>query len=181
MNSLRTKTVSAGIATAFAVAGIAAAVGTPLTSFASPADGSDCRAGYTPLFNGTVLRCSKDVPFGNVKLVCADSQYPTYVVRSGNTNDQDVCAHNNVNIDTKGPLPPQKGNWQYATIDQTAVDNEITQMVQTEATALGLQTSEVQWIANLPIGPQVGQNLGVGGRDLVSYNGHFATYPVKVK
>jgi len=180
MNSLRTKLLSSGIATAFAVAGLAAAIGTPLTSFASPNDGDACRAGYTPNFNGTVLTCRKDVPFGKVNLVCADSKFPTYVVRdkNGTGNDQDVCARNGVFIATTGPLPGS-GDFRYATIDTTAVNNEITKMVQTEATALGLQTSEVEWNSNLPIGPQVGQNSGAGGKDAVQYNGHFSTYAVK--
>jgi hypothetical protein len=180
MNSLKTKALYSGIATAFAVAGLAAAIGTPLTGFASPNDGDACRAGYTPNFNGTVLTCRKDVPFGKVNLVCANSKFPTYVIRSGNGtgNDKDVCARSGVNIASAGPLPA-KGDYDYATIDRTAVDSEITKMVQDEATALGLQISGVEWNANNAAGPLVGENSGAGGKDAVVYNGHFSTYPVK--
>jgi hypothetical protein len=180
MQSLNIKALSSGVATAFAVVGLAAAIGTPLTSNASPNDGSACRAGYSPTFNGTVLTCRKDVPFGRVNLVCANSKFPNYVIRSGNGtgNDKDVCARNGVTISSAGPLPA-KGDFEYATIDQNAVNSEITKMAQTEASALGLQASDVEWNANNPAGPQVGENSGVGGKDAVAYNGHFSTYPVK--
>jgi hypothetical protein len=180
MYSLRTKALSAGLASAFAVVGLAGAIGTPVSSFASPNDGSACRAGYSPTFSGTALTCRKDVDFGRVNLVCANSKFPNYVIRSGNGtgNDKDVCARNGVTISSAGPLPA-KGDFDYATVDQNAVNNEITKMVQDEAAALGLQTSEVEWNANNPAGPLVGENSGVGGKDAVAYKGHFSTYAVK--
>jgi hypothetical protein len=180
MNSLKTKALFSGIASAFAVAGLAGAIGAPLTSFASPNDGDACRAGYLPNFNGTALTCRKDVDFGRVNLVCANSKFPNYVIRSGNGagNDKDVCARNNVTISSAGPLPAT-GDFDYATVDQNAVNAEITKMVLAEATALGLQTSEVEWNANNPAGPLVGENSGVGGKDAVVYKGHFSTYAVK--
>jgi hypothetical protein len=120
------------------------------------------------------------VDFGRVNLVCANAKFPDYVIRSGNGtgNDKDVCARNNVTISSAGPLPA-KGDFDYATVDQNAVNNEITKMVQTEAAALGLQTSEVEWNSNNPAGPLVGENSGAGGKDAVAYKGHFSTFAVK--
>ena len=180
MNSPQVRPLASVLASAFVVAGLAAAIGTPLTSLASPNDGSGCNKGYSPVFNGTVLTCRKDVPFGRVDLKCANSKFPTYVIRSGNGagNDKDVCARSGVNIASAGPLPA-KGDYEYAAIDSTSVDNEIAKMVQDEATALGVKTSDVEWNANNPAGPQVGENNGVGGKDAVTYNGHFSTYPVR--
>src|SRR5882757_1873765 len=159
MNSLKTKALSSGIASAFAVAGLAAAIGTPLTSFASPNDGSGCRTGYSPTFNGTVLTCKKDADFasGKVKLVCANPKFPFYVTRSGNGagNDKDICGRpksSHVEYNSTGPLP-LNSDFEYATVDRNAVDQEIARMAQAEASALGLQTSEVEWNSNNPAGP----------------------------
>lgn len=184
MKTLKTPLVTRSIIAAAVIGAIAAAAGTASAAtpdrLGTPNDGMVCRAGYAPEFDGKALKCKKDVDFGKVKLVCANSKFPNYVIRSGNGigNDKDVCARNGVTISSNGPLPG-KGDFDYATIDQGAVDKEITKMVQAEATALGLQTSEVEWTANLPVGPQIGENKGPGGEDAVVYAGHFNTFPIK--
>jgi hypothetical protein len=184
MKTLKTLLVTKSIIAAAAIGGIVATAGTASAAtgnqLGTPNDGMVCRSGYTPSFSGTALTCRKEVDFGNVSPVCANLKFPNYVIRSGNGvgNDKDVCAHSNVFIPSNGALPG-KGDFDYVTINQSDVDKEITKMVQAEATALGLQTSEVEWTANLPIGPQVGENKGKGGKDAVVYGGHFNTFPIK--
>ena len=103
MKSRKTLLLSRSIATAFAVAGITATIGTPLAGFAAtpnqlgtPNDGMVCRGGYTPNFNGTSLKCSKiDTPNLAVPLTCDDPQFPKYVVRGpapGTPDGLDVCS-----------------------------------------------------------------------------------------
>ncbi len=181
MKTLKTLLVTKSIIAVAAIGAIAAASG-PASANApnTPNDGMACRAGYTPDFNGTALKCKKDVDLGKVKPVCANSKFPNYVIRSGNGagNDKDVCARNGVTIPSNGPLPG-KGDFDYVTSDRSAVDKEITKMVQAEATALGLQTSEVEWSAKSAAGPQISENKGPGGEDTVVYPGYFYTFAVK--
>lgn len=174
------KSVIAALGAIAAAAGTASAAQITPNQLGTPNDGMVCRTAYSPSFDGTALHCKKDVDLGKVKPVCANSKFPNYVIRSGNGagNDKDVCARNGVSIPSNGALPG-KGDFEYVTIDQSAVDKEITRMVQAEATALGLSTSEVEWNANLPIGAQIGENKGPGGEDRVVYSGHFSTFPIK--
>jgi hypothetical protein len=75
-------------------------------------DGHVCRAGYTPAFNGTSMKCSKTSKVV-VKLICADAGFPNYVSRAqgspGTSDGQDVCARNTVIITSTSNLEPGQG------------------------------------------------------------------------
>ena len=168
MNSLTTRRLSRGIATAFAVAGVAAAIGTPLNGLAAtsnqlgtPDDGVMCRSGYTPTFTGTRLTCSKAGSF-DVVLRCKNPTFPVYVVRVGGPapkGDDDICIRNNgttinisqslegLNESTNGV----SGVYEYAKFDPAEVANRTVTQDALESRVLGLQPNEVDTRAGAPV------------------------------
>lgn len=178
MNSLTTRRLSRGIATAFAVAGVAAGIGTPLNGLAAtsnqlgtPNDGMVCIGGYTPSFNGTSLKCSKiDVPNLAVSLICDDPQFPKYVVRGsagGTPNGLDVCTKNKgdpgfVAITATSDISTliKTKDYVFAKADLPQIAVRTAARAQAEATALGLAVNEVEAEATEPV-----TNTTAGGSD----------------
>jgi len=193
MNSLKTRLLSRGIATAFAVAGIAVTIGAPLASFAAtpnllgtPNDGMVCRGGYTPNFNGTSLKCSKiDTPNLAVSLICDDPQFPKYVVRGpapGTPNGLDVCSRAKsdpafVDINSTNDISTLKKGKDYvfAKADLAQIAVKTAARAQAEATALGLSVNEVEAEGTEPV-----TNTSAGGSDDKSnVTLTFFTFPIK--
>jgi hypothetical protein len=187
MKSLKTLLLSRSIATAFAVAGIAATIGTPLASFAltanqlgTPNDGMVCRAGYTPNFNGTSLKCSKTSEI-NVELACLDPVFPNKVVRApagGTPEGLDVCdkpggvtitSSNDISNFVKG------SDYVFAKKDDAQIALRTANQNQAEATALGLQVNEVETEAGLPVtNTTAGDSIDKSRVPLT-----FFTFPIK--
>ncbi|MEP7297975.1 MAG: hypothetical protein ABI702_17460 [Burkholderiales bacterium] len=193
MNSLTTRRLSRGIASTFAAAGIAAAIGTPLNGLAAtpnqlgtPNDGMICRGGYTPIFNGTSLKCSKvDTPNLAVALICDDPQFPKYVVRGsagGTPNGLDVCTKNKndpgfVAITATSDISTlvKTKDYVFAKADLAQIAVKTAARAQAEATALGLPVNEVEAEGTEPV-----TNTTAGGSDDKSnVTLTFFTFPIK--
>lgn len=119
-------------------------------------DGHICRAGYSPAFNGTSLKCSKTSKVV-VNLICTDPGFPNYVSRAqgsvGSNDGEDVCARNTVTITstsnlsnlTKGQdFVSAKPNLAQITVKTTARDLE-------EGVAIGGSAASVETISADPV------------------------------
>jgi hypothetical protein len=157
------------IAAAVASSGIAAPAvshaATATSGTAGPSVGMECRAGYTPNFNGTRLTCSKASSF-DVPLECNNPNFPVYVVRRGGPSgvgfdgDSDICIRNNGTVitinQTLEGLPPStngsNGVYELAKVNPLTIANKTIQQQQAEAAALGLiDPRRVEALAGTPV------------------------------
>jgi len=192
MNSLKIQTLSRGIAAAFVVAGVAAAIGTPFTGFAAtpnvggtPGDGMVCRSGYTPSFNGTSLKCSKTSKI-NVKLVCADPGFTDYVARTpgsgGSPSGLDICVRTGgqVTVGSSTNIGPgsnftQGTDYVFAKADTVKLAQKTTARDLEEATAIGGSAVDVETESGEPV--TLFQFVGIIDHSQVTLT-HFA-FPIK--
>jgi hypothetical protein len=147
----------------------------------TPDDGMICRSGYTGAISGSAFKCSK-VRNITLQLECIDPKFPTYVIRpqgaTGTTVGQDLCTRNGVNLgstDAIGNLI-QGQDFINAAVDPARISTRVSNLDQEEATALGLDTKDVDTIAGQPT---IQYNQGAGSRDNATVVVTHYTFAIK--
>jgi hypothetical protein len=163
MNSFKTSLIARSIAAACFAAGLASpavAQFRALNILGTPDDGMVCRAGYTGVFDGKSLKCSKTSKI-TVQLVCADPGFNKYVARvvaGGTQQGEDVCIKSGgqVKFDSDdsigGGTNFTKGtDWELAKADKVKIDEKTAARDLEEAAAFGGTAADVETVAGEPV------------------------------
>ena len=155
MNSLKTLVAAAAAVSALSAL---AQVGSPIAAnpLGTPNDGLVCRGGYTGVFDGKSLKCSKTSKIA-VQMICPDPGFDTYVARSlagGTQEGEDVCAKSGgkVSFDSDdsigGATAFNKGtDWQVAKPDKVKIEEKTVARDLEEAAAFGGTAGDVETVA----------------------------------
>ncbi|MFN3564823.1 MAG: hypothetical protein ACK4V1_02400 [Burkholderiaceae bacterium] len=182
MKAFQTLSLAAGVAAAAAIGLAAPAFGITATPnlLGTPDDGMICRSGYTGALSGSAFKCSKARNI-TVQLECVDPKFPNYLIRaaaSGTPQGRDLCLKNGVSLGSTDPVGNlvQGQDYVLANVNATTVSNRVSNLDQQEASALGLDTKEVDTVAGTAV---IQENGGAGSKDNASVPVTHYTFAIK--
>jgi hypothetical protein len=147
---------------------VAPAIGIEANRLGTADDGMICRSGYTGALSGSAFKCSKS-RFLTVNLECTNPTFQRYVIRpagsAGTPQGRDICTRNAVNVGSTDSVVNlvQGQDYVLAAVNATTVNNEVANLDQQEASALGLDAArDVDTTASDPL---IQPDAGTGSRD----------------
>jgi hypothetical protein len=177
--------IKLGLAAALGIGAAGVVLAIEADALGTANDGMICRSGYNGALSGSAFKCSKDV-FQTLDLSCNRADFPRYVVRAagsaGTPDGRDICtrgAGSGVVISsTDSVVNLVRGeDYVFAGVADSAVNGKVGELDQQEATALGLQASEVDTaIVGTPL---VQPDQGTGSRDRAVIQVRQYTFAIK--